>query len=94
MFQAEGIRGELRVGYRIAARLGRWSLMRSPETLGDDKTRIRAEVVEHDEFWIAQGPQEIWLFMDRAWWVWSTAEVGGAGSVSLVVHGDPRVETV
>jgi hypothetical protein len=93
MFQAEGVRGELRVGYRVAARLGRWSLLRSPETLGDDKTRIRVDVIEQDEFWSTQGPQEVWLNMGGPiWWIWPTAEVGGSGSVSLVVHGDPRVE--
>jgi hypothetical protein len=92
VFTARGLRGELRVGGQLAARLGRWELVRRGDTLGLDTARVDAEVTWSDPFWVTQQPMCVWLEMGPAWWVWPVVRVVGTKRVSMTVRGDPEVK--
>jgi hypothetical protein len=91
MFEAAGVRGQVRVGHRVALTLGQWSLRQQRDQIGDVRATVQATVVDRDEFWSAQGPQDLYLDMGRAWWRWRHVVVIGEGSVSLTVRGDPEI---
>lgn len=91
VFEARGASGELRVGHRVAATLGTWSLVRKADRLADDRATVATIILTRDAFWWTQHPQDLWLGMGRAWWVWRGAVVTGETGVSIVVRGDPDI---
>ena len=78
--------GEVRVGYQLAARLGRWTWEISPKTVGV----ITATLIEPDAWWITQPPTELRLTTRDADWVWAAPVPRGSGVWK--VPGAPRIE--
>lgn len=85
MFQVSGESGEVKVGYEVAARLGRWRL---------DGARLEAQADDVNQFWIdSDGPFTVRLKMGRRYWVWKTVDLLDGGSpLSVRVHGAPVVQ--
>jgi len=80
-----GTAGELRKGYQVVARLGRWSM--------DQKDRCDAAIVELNTFWVDQpGSCALWLRMGTNFWVWRNIEVLNLnGSFSAHVKGSQEI---
>lgn len=88
---ANGPAGELRVGYQLAARLGRWS-MEAHHALPAVRFAIRAPIMWRDVFWSTQRPMRVELFFGSFRWTWDNVTPTIAdGSMSVVVEGKPRL---
>lgn len=89
-----GDRGKLRVGYQLAAVLGKWSVIRQQPSMGEAEITMTALVTECDPFWSAQHPDVVGVWMGSAWWLWRRIEVEGkinvGATVSLRLYGDPE----
>ena len=72
-----GKQGELRVGYQLAARLGRWSAQRT----ADGDYAISAHTEELNEFWLKRQPLELRLQVggNKKTWSWSDVQILEAG---------------
>lgn len=81
---ASGPSGELRYGYQVVARLGRWSL---------DATAIEAQVIEANTFWLdGDGPFTLVVPVGRREWRWSGVQVLDQGPpMRIRVHGAPEL---
>lgn len=83
----QGVRGELRHGYRVAAALGTW-------TFSSETHKVTAEIAEKDDVWFDEpGPKTIRLRVGTEWWEWAVQpDLHGNGLVA-VVAGAPRVRS-
>lgn len=79
--RASGVSGELRVGHRLAARLGAWTI----EPKGRLFT-LRACVASRDDFWFNERPIDVALNIGGAQWLWREQPV--------TVDGDDIVSTL
>ncbi len=87
MLTVQGVRGELRHGYRVAAELGPW-------TFTNEGMTVRAEIVTKDDVWFDEpGTKTIRLRVGTEWWEWPVQpDLHGNGLVA-VVAGAPRVRS-
>jgi hypothetical protein len=85
-FDASGTGGEVLVGYQRAARLGAWHVSAERTDWG----RVEAELLDVDDWWIAQPLTQIRLFTRTAVWVWTVFEP--IRSNAWQVHGAPQIE--
>jgi hypothetical protein len=86
-----GPSGEIRHGYQVAARLGKWEAMPRNET----EMSFTASVVSVDEYWILQEPLEVALRLARTEWVWrEVAPVRDGNQIHIVLKGKPEIERV
>lgn len=92
LFTATGVSGQVRVGYRTALVLGRWSLSSGRPTLGKVTTTIQAAVAARDDFWSTQEPKDIYLQMPVGWWAFKNVSVSDRGSEITVVTFDEPIE--
>lgn len=92
MIELSGQHGKLFAGYRVAATLGKWQLIRKDDVLNSQLTEGYAIVVEYDRYWIAQRPMILSVWMGKAWWSWSTIQVGTlkGNKISLSAFGNPE----
>lgn len=84
-----GHRGELRVGYQVAARISKPRLVREGKAA---PWKLEGDIVETDAFWVGRGPFELHVYVeqDRPWkWKSVSPEIQG-GRVSAVVEGYPE----
>jgi hypothetical protein len=84
---AEGIGGELRVGYRVASALRHWSMRPDPEPNPDEVCTVAVEWAFQDPFWSTQRPQTLHLKVGAREWRWDQVEVGGN---HITVRGKPQ----
>ncbi len=96
MIVARGVRGELRVGYHVAAWLGAWEVTIAEDRFVDGRWTATAEVLGADQYLLEAGGQfELRLAMGERWWVW--ADVGGPlagvgrGPLTIRGRGGPQV---
>lgn len=82
--EAEGVGGELRCGYALAARLGGWRL--AAAALGEQSV-VRAELHNIDPYWITQRPLTLSLRLGDLSWSWDDVQVEGG---ELRLAGAPR----
>jgi hypothetical protein len=80
-----GTAGEVRVGYQMAAQLGRWSL--------DEDGFVEADTRRREDFWLDQANTvSVWLAVGRKFWVWSSARIVRLEEpLQLQVDGSPEV---
>lgn len=88
MLTMRGQAGELRHGYRAAARLGPWTLA--------EAGRLEAVVVEADDLWLDAEPLDLRLVVGRQDWTWRGVRVESraAGAVTVQVIGSPECRVV
>jgi|TARA_Y100000310_G_scaffold98201_1_gene95926 hypothetical protein len=89
--RAIGVRGELRVGYQQAARLGEWRLetTRPPPGMSFD---VEAAIRSTNSFWITQTPMTLDLQFGRFHWIWDDVRPALVnGSAAVRVFGKPRI---
>lgn len=65
--RATGHTGEVRYGYRVAARTGPWVIARDEDA---HNFTFLAAVFETDEVWLAQRPLDLVLALGQVEWVW------------------------
>lgn len=86
--RATGESGELRVGHRHAAVLGRWTI----EPAGRSFV-LRASVASEDAFWVNERPLDVLLDVGGTRWLWRHANVElGGGEVVARISELPIVE--
>ena len=86
-----GQTGEIRVGGRVAARLGYWSAQR---VVAEDKWVIGAALVERNDLWLAgAGPFELRLDVGSQQWRWKPVDLAVEGN-GATVTAYRRFETV
>lgn len=88
MRRATGEAGELRVGYQVAATLGKWSLDAEPRL--PLTYACEATVASEHGYWMTQGPMDLALFIGQTEWLWrgvTLARVGG--QVEIELHERP-----
>ena len=88
---ATGHRGELRVGYQVAAKLGSWSL----EILPRGKASCEASVASSNQHWLeSKGPFDLVLKMGSALWIWrSVTPVIDQWKIRMSIKGQPEILT-
>lgn len=81
----EGVSGEVRVGGRVAARLGAWSATRDKAA---DAWQIGAALAEVNDLWLdGPGPFELRLHIGRSVWRWRGVDLQrDGGSVSITAY--------
>lgn len=84
-FECVGISGELRHGYQVAARFGKWTL-----TTKDDAGIVSVSDLEPDAYWFDQQPQSLRLDIGSRVWVWR--EIEQIGPTQFRVLGEPEVD--
>lgn len=85
--ELRGQRGELRVGYVLAARLGPWLAQ-----LEAGSGEVTASVSTVDTYWITQTPMTLILWLGHARWEWSAVAVTIEGrSVRVATTGRPAI---
>jgi hypothetical protein len=82
--RASGQIGQLRVGYRLAAKLGAWSL--SMEARIPRIYTMRARVEWRDVYWLTQAPLDLALDIGGVEWLWR--------GIRAALDGDDVVVTV
>lgn len=87
MVTAEGIGGELRVGYRVASVLGTWTMRPEPPPNPDEVYVVSAAFVSQDPFWSTQHPQALHLKLGARELRWDQSEVDGS---QITVRGKPQ----
>lgn len=87
MLTAEGIGGELRVGYRVASALRNWSMRPDPPPNVDEVYTVEVVYAFQDAFWTTQGPKSLCLKVGDRAWHWPDAEVDGT---TITVRGTPQ----
>ena len=86
--RASGLSGELRVGHRQAATLGRWTIESN-----DSSFVLRASVFRFDEFWVYERPIDVALRIAGVEWVWRQASVQFDGrEIVSAIRERPLVE--
>lgn len=77
--------GELRSGYKVAARLNSWEM--------DESGSVQATASDVNEFLLDQGGKlAVWLWVGKRAWVWRQAEVVARGTPFVLrVEGSPEV---
>ena len=81
--------GMLRVGFKEAATLGKWTLTHRQLALNTVEVLLVANIKSCDGFWSAQPLFTVGLWMGGAWWLWtgsvsdSRVEPGAAASFNL-----------
>jgi hypothetical protein len=88
-FTATGATGEIRVGGRVAAQIGKWQLMAA----GGNAYTVIGPTVEVNEFLLfGENKKELRLPVGAKEWRWRDVSVGFDGSqVTVVVTGKPDV---
>ena len=86
----EGHRGELRVGYQVAAELGKWKLDLEP-TL-PRQYAVVADVVATSDYWMAERPLALRLDVGADVWTWRQVEpVIDINRLTVTVAGVPAI---
>lgn len=83
--QLRGHSGELRKGYKVAARLGAWAM--------DGSGRCEAQALETNDYWLDQpGSFDLWLWVGARAWVWKGVDVADRGEPFVVrAPGSPDI---
>ena len=82
-----GLSAELRVGYEVAACLGRWELTR-----GETGFSLSAPVIHRNLFWLTAGyPLDLYLSAGRASFRCRNVTVSGDDPVNVFSQGKPEV---
>lgn len=81
--KAEGIGGELRCGYQVAAQLAAWELLDA-----NPGWRVQAVYASQNEYWLTQRPLTLTLVIGGYTWTWDGVEPESDGSI--VVDSPPR----
>ena len=88
--RVSGLRGQLRVGYQVAAELGPWRLALAPQL--PRTYTVDAIVDQISAYWIAERPLVLALEVGRDMWVWAHVDPSiGGDTVTAVVCGAPTV---
>ena len=83
----QGVRGELKHGYRVVATLGPW-------TFSTETHRVVAEIATKDDLWFDEpGPKTVRLRVGSEWWEWPVQPDLHGNGFSSVVAGAPRVRS-
>lgn len=86
-----GQRGELRVGYQVAARLGSWEIVPGPHAA----FQLTATIHDEHEVWSGQpGPKDLVLSLGSAEWSWSGVSPERRGEHVVVVLTERPAVTV
>ena len=86
----EGYRGELRVGYQVAAELGKWKLDLEP-TL-PRRYAVAADVLATSDYWLSERPLMLRLDVGADVWTWQPVEpVVDGGKLTVAVTGVPAI---
>jgi hypothetical protein len=86
VFRAQGVSGELRLGYQVVARLGRWALA---------EDRVECTAADINEFLADQSGFALWLRMGERHWVWKPVEVlDWSQRMQIRITGSPEVRQV
>jgi len=90
---AYGTSAQVRVGYKVAADLGAWTLDILGESFGADNWEITADVLRADGYWLDHGNGfELRLQLARSWWCWRDVTVERFGDrVTIRGQGKPDV---
>lgn len=82
-----GPSAELRVGYEVAACLGRWQLDRT-----ETGFILSAPVIHRNLYWLTSGfPVDLCVTVGRASWRWRTVQVSGDDPITVIGEGRPEV---
>ena len=93
---ANGHRGELRVGYQIAAKLGRWSLSVDHDDSGGKSSVLEASVTASNAHWLSSVDTfDLELRLGTMLWLWRnvTPVIDQGTSVSITLVGVPETST-
>ena len=78
-----GVSGQLKVGGRVAASLGRWSYDGTPAGW-----KVEADTSDVDEFWFDnERPMDLWLDVGQQAWKWRGVTVKGQSRVTISGQG-------
>lgn len=90
MLQVSGLRGQLRVGYQVAAELGPWRLSLAPQL--PRQYEVHARVYRTDAYWLSERPLTLTLEVGSDVWAWAKTEpeIGG-DELGAVVRGMPTI---
>lgn len=91
--QASGLRGEVRCGHRVAARLGAWSLSRTgvlDDRNPSDQWAATGEVTERDDYLLEFGSRfDLVLEFGGGEWLWRGVSLTDEGGlITLRGKGD------
>ena len=92
---ASGHRGELRVGYQVAAKLGRWSLSVDDDAEGKSSV-LEASVTASNAHWLASVDTfDLELRLGSMLWLWRNVRpvIDQGTSVSITLVGVPETST-
>jgi hypothetical protein len=89
LFRLSGACAEVRVGAKIALRLGSWQLTQERQ---GDAVVVTAEVRYRSEFWLTQRPFELWLDFGTALWGWRDIQMALGRNAVIRALGDPEVK--
>lgn len=88
--RATGNEGTLRVGYQVAAELGRWEMAQAPQV--PRTFRFTAQVEREHAYWITQKPLDLVLSLGTAEWLWRDIVVERKGDrVEITLSERPIV---
>jgi hypothetical protein len=76
--EAEGIAGELRCGYQLAGKLGRWQLRPSGQ-----EHELQGVWLFWDPFWTTQRPLTLVLEIGHLRWTWPDVSLDERGSIAI-----------
>jgi hypothetical protein len=86
-FTMRGQTAELRVGYEIAACLGRWEMTRNGRGF-----HLSAPVIHQNLYWLTAGyPLDLCVMVGRSSWRWRNVTVSGDNPVAVFGTGKPEV---
>src|SRR2546425_843186 len=85
--RASGPSGELRYGYQVAARTGKWVIETAHSVPGFTFT---SRLVENDEVWISRKPLDLILMLGPFEWIWKDVDASITGmDVSILLTRRP-----
>lgn len=86
-FTMRGQTAELRVGYEIAACLGRWEMTKDGRGF-----HLSASVIHQNLYWLTTGyPIDLCVTVGRSSWRWRNVVVTGGDPVIVTGQGKPEV---
>lgn len=85
-----GTGGQLRVGYQVAAEVGRWTISASGYQPQISFT-IEARLTDRNEYWINQSPIALSLRMGNRKWTWENVTISGYMKIIGELSGSPFI---
>ncbi len=82
MIRIAGLEGEIKCGYQIAAKLGKWEFV---------QPMLEAKPIDVSDFWLSQKPLHLYLKIGKKTWRWHDVELIENGAIVRVkVKGNPK----